>query len=49
MKPVDFYFFCNNLLDAWRKFSHNGIYETKNAKIDADGYSLQTFIFSKNS
>ena len=36
MMSVEFYFFCNNLLDALLKFSHNGIYEIKNADIIAD-------------
>ena len=32
----EFYFFCNNLLDALLKFSHNGIYEIKYAYVIAN-------------
>lgn len=36
MMLVEFCFFCNNLLDALRKFRHNGIYEIKNTDIIAN-------------
>ncbi|MFT6330587.1 MAG: hypothetical protein ACJAYN_002531 [Bermanella sp.] len=44
MMPIEFYFFCNNLLDALRKFSHNGVYEITNANINDNEYWLQTII-----